>query len=64
MGKDELGVLHGAHGGLELDQEQEPWSVNSIDRAHRAAQVVTVDRVARGCWTSIVKRKGWPKLVH
>ena len=50
-------MLHGAHGGLELDQEQEPWSANSIDRAHRVAQVATVDRVARGCWTSSVKKK-------
>ena len=49
--------MHGLHGVLERDQEQEPWSVNSIDRAHRVAQVVTVDRVARGCWTSIVKKK-------
>jgi hypothetical protein len=57
MGRTMLGVLHGAHGVLELDQEQEPWSMNSIDRAHRVAQVVTVDSVARGCCTSIVKEK-------
>ncbi len=55
--KDELEVLHDAHGGLELDQEQEPWSVNNIDRAHRVAQVATVVRVARGCRTSSVKKK-------
>ncbi len=45
------------HGVSELDQEQEPWSWNSIDRAHRVAHRATVVRVARGCWTSSVKRK-------
>ena len=42
---------------MELDQEQEPWSLNSIDRAHRVAQVATVVRLAQGCRTSSVKRK-------
>ena len=50
-------MLHGAHGGWKLDQEQEPRSMNSINRAHRVAQVATVVRVARGYCTSIVKKK-------
>ena len=57
-------MLHGAHGGVELDQDQEPRSLNSRDRAQRVAQVATVDREVRDCCSSIIKKKGlsktWP----
>ena len=36
--KGELEVLQGAHGVSELVQEQAPWSLDSINRAHKVAQ--------------------------
>ena len=62
--KYQLVVLHGAHEIQELNQEQEPWSLNSTDRTHRVAHAANVGSVARGCWTSIVKIKGCRKLGH
>ncbi len=48
---------HGAHGVLELDQQEGPWSLNSIGTGQKAAQVAMVATGSRGYSTSIVKER-------